>query len=310
MSLIPLRKPLGGLTSLREDVPHISDLAALLAGVKPVVYLDVGEEDRGYIDQLCRALKLVSLQPETELAMAGYHQSPRNRMLLLGRDPEALKAAARSWGRNSLDLEWGALLGYPKCCVKAYGVWARARMRLPYLDLVQWTWAHSNGNSYPFLLNNVFNFFSRCAAPAWQDEDHRRYLAIHRANERLSLPTLNVISWHPCSFRCAESVSKAETIFSFLLEYAPAYAARLKRYLAHPILHFDKYEFVVLDAARVREDEVEYKRLLPPFSLLPAEFVRQLAEGRRVVLEGGAVKLMPSERRIARGGSALLLDFR
>ena len=204
-----------------DDVPHISDLAGLLAGVKPVVYLDITDEDLGYIDRLCAALKLVCLQPEAELGITGFHQNPRSRMLLLGRERKTLKAAAGAWGRNPLDIDWGVLLGYPKCCVTAYRSWALARFRLPSFDIVRQTWANSVGHGpYSFMLNNVFNFFSRCAAPALHDSDRQSCLAIHRRNERLSLHTLNVITWHPCSFHCAESLAKGEAIWSFTLDCA------------------------------------------------------------------------------------------
>ncbi|MDD2804721.1 MAG: hypothetical protein PHV33_04145 [Elusimicrobiales bacterium] len=289
-----LKKPLArGIRELKLLDPTISDLAGLITGVKPVTYTDYSESDWPYIKGLCDALGLVYSDPEAAAARRGKHLGAApggRRMLLLAKKPGPLKAATAAWGKSAIDRDWGILLGYPECCVDAYIRWRTGFHEKK--DLVRFTAENTPaGEPWDFRLNNIVNYFSRVYGA-----DERQSRLISDLNQRagLLISIAHVASWHSCSYLCRESSKKAAAIFGFFEEYAPAYAAGLKRLLARPFLFVDKYDFLPLEKKAGAGWTYAYPAL--PLGLLPPARAAALKSA-------GALEL--AERGLKLGGSTL-----
>lgn len=262
-----LKKPLArGLGELKLLDPTISDLAGLIVGAKPVTYTDYTESDWPYIQGLCSALGLKYADPEAAAGRAGKHlgRAPGGRrMLLLAKKEAPLKAAVAAWGKSAIDRDWGVLLGYPECCVDAYIRWRTAFHDKK--DLVRFTAENTPaGRPWDFRLNNIVNYFSRVYG---SDERQSRLISDLNRRAGLLISVAHVASWHSCSYLCKASSKKAAAIYDFFEEYAPSYAAGLKRLLARPFLFVDKYDFAALEAKTAGGWAIKYPSL--PLGLLP-----------------------------------------
>jgi len=300
-----LKKPLArGITSLKLLDPTISDLAGLLTGVKPVTYTDYSKSDWPYIKGLCDALGLVYADPEAAAARRGKHlgSAPGGRkMLLLARKPGPLKAAVAAWGKSAIDRDWGLLLGYPECCVDAYIRW-RTAFHLKK-DLVRFTAENSPaGAAWDFKLNNLVNYFSRVYGA-----DERQSRLISDLNQRagLLISIAHVASWHSCSYLCKESSKKAAAIYDFFVDYAPAYAAGLKRLLARPFLFVDKYDFMPLDKKNGTGWAFTYPAL--PLGLLSPARAAALKKAGELKLAGSGLEV--GCKAIKTGRPPIILNF-
>ncbi|OGR81783.1 MAG: hypothetical protein A2X32_09890 [Elusimicrobia bacterium GWC2_64_44] len=300
-----LKKPLArGITSLKLLDPTISDLAGLLTGVKPVTYTDYAGSDWPYIKGLCDALGLVYADPEAAAARRGKHlgSAPGGRkMLLLARKPGPLKAAVAAWGKSAIDRDWGMLLGYPACCVDAYIRWRTGCHEQK--DLVRFTAENSPaGKAWDFKLNNIVNYFSRVYGA---DEPQSRLISDLNQRAGLLISIAHVASWHSCSYLCKESSKKASAIFEFFEDYAPAYAAGLKRLLARPFLFVDKYDFLPLEKKAGAGWAFTYPAL--PLGLLPPGRAAALKNSDGLEISGRGLKL--GGRTLKTPAAPLILNF-
>ncbi len=300
-----LKKPLArGITSLKLLDPTISDLAGLLAGVKPVTYTDYAPSDWPYLRDLCKALGLKYAHPEPAAARTGKHlgSAPGGRkMLLLAKKPGPLKEACEAWGKSAIGRDWGLLLGYPACCVDAYIRW-RGEFG-DKKDLVRFTAENTPaGKPWDFRLNNIVNYFSRVFGP-----DERRSRVISDLNLRagLLISAAHVASWHPCSYLCAASSKKAAAIYGFFEEYTPAYAAGLKRLLARPFLFVDKYDFLPLEKKAGAGWAFTYPAL--PLGLLPPGRAAALKNAGGLEICGRGLKL--GGKTLKTAAAPIILNF-
>ncbi len=265
---LTLARPLGNLSELRTKDPFISDLAALLTGVKPVIYIDYGGADWNYIKKIAAALKLRYVFPgELHPGAGNYHLRSKRKFLLLGRSEKALAKAAAAWRESVLGLDWGSALGYPDCCVRAYLKWKMtAAPGGP--DLVETEYYGTpEARAIDFRLNNVYNFFSRVTE---DPRDRENYRLLNAVNTEVDLPALNIISWHPCSYGCAASLKAGREVFSFMSHYMPAYADHLKGILSKPVLFLGKYFFLTF-TGQARKGRIDYKGICSPRSLMSKE---------------------------------------
>ena len=284
MPVIKLKKPLGGLTHLRDFDPGFADLAALLTGVKPVLYTDFEPGSWDYVKTLCDALKLEYIFPEDLYGAKHFKAVPPSgkKMLLIGRNLRDIRKAAESWHRSPTDPAWGVLLGYPECCVKAYIAW---RSVSENTDLIDYTLANTTDRSaFDFKLNNIFNYYSRLTG---KPADMADFARLRARNNKLDIAALQIISWHPCTYNCAKSARSGREIFRFMAEYLPERALWLKEKLAHPVLFGGKYEYAVLDGSS-DGFTAEYSGLLPPRSLLGAAASGVLLKSDALEVCGGA----------------------
>ena len=293
-----MERPLaGGISAVTVNDPTFSDLAGVITGMKPVTYTDCLTEDLPRIAGLCGKLKLKYLLPEEFLGKRGPHFIKAKKMVLMGRNLADLKRAATAWSSQSISEEWGCLLGYPECCVKAYFNWTNFKFKLKQRpDIIRRIFANTKKTArLDFRLNNIWNYFSRMNFKDRQDCSS--FDRIMDYNLDLDLPSTHVVSWHPCAYDCAESVRKAGVIFSFMQHHAPAYAAELRKRLANPVIFWDKFKYLFVDG-RVKNGLLHYKAVLPPRSLLGDKLCRLAAYA-------GSVKADESGAQFYRGGKPL-----
>jgi len=293
---LDLKKPLGnGIRSLRIIDPNLPDLAGLLTGEKPVLYTDYSPQDWNYIKDLCEKLKLKYLHPEELYRKTGFHADGGNsgrKMLLIGKEPRKLSLAAKCWNDSATNIEWGVLLGYPECCVKAYVKW---RMELSREhELINLTFDNSpRKGPYYFGLNNVFNLFSRISAG---ETGKSGRLSDLNKEKNIFISALHIASWHPCSYACPRSLKKAVKVYDFLRTYAPGYAGMLKALLARPVLFFGKFEFAVFNG-QVKDGLLSYRGLEAPVSLLKTGLSEKLRRGDAARVNAGSLVIKKGKGR-------------
>lgn len=278
-------------------VPRLGNLPieviALLAGVKPVIHCWASEADLPAIDELCARLRL------EKLVIPGERLG-----VLIGRDAAALKRTARQWGGEYFNP--GRSLGYPPCCTRWYYSHVVDKKDD---DLVRSILRHTRGRTaLPFLLNDAFYFYSR--VPSVQSGARRQKLFAR--NPDLDLDLLNLIPWHPCSYRCAPSLAKARRIWRTALKVAPDLAQALRACLGRPVVFWDWSRFAVLAKSRSKAGGVSYSAIEPPFSLLEPKLSARLQGADRVEVTRAGLELWKGGRRVGPlGGSPapVLLDF-
>ncbi len=279
-------------------VPRLGNLAvelvAMLAGVKPVTHVHARESDLPALEEIARRLKLALR------AFARTAGGEARLQVLLGTSEKDLAQTARLWGRE--DVNPGPSLGYPACCARAYERHTDDRSGD---DIVRAIARRTKSSGpLPFLLNDVFYFYSR----ALSIQDGARRQSLYAANPGLDLDLLNAIPWHPCSYLCAESRRKAERIWKTMKKTAPALAATLRETLARPVLFWDWDRFAVL--TRRRGPSFSYAGVGAPKSLLDAAPAALLAEGDRLVRSGKSFAVVRGEKELGvLPGEPLLLDF-
>lgn len=278
-------------------VPRLGNLPieviALLAGVKPVIHCWASEADLPAFDELCRRLRL------KKLVIPGERLG-----VLIGRDAAALKRTARLWGGEYFNP--GRSLGYPACCTRWYYSHVVDKKDD---DLVRSILRHTRGKeALPFLLNDLFYFYSR--VPSVQSGARRQKLFAR--NPDLDLDLLNLIPWHPCSYRCAPSLAKARRIWKTALKVAPELARALRACLGRPVVYWDWSRFAVLAREKSGAEGVAYSAVEPPFSLLEPRLLTKLQSADRVVSTPAGLELWKGPRSLGLlGGSPapVLLDF-
>jgi hypothetical protein len=285
-------------------VPRLGNLPieviALLAGAKPIIHCWAGEADLPSFDALCARLKLRKIVfPRSGTA------HPHTRLgVLIGRDAAALEKTAKIWDGEYFNP--GPSLGYPACCARRYYAFLNGPKSL---DLVHAIYRHTKKPAgLPFLLNDVFYFYSRL--PSVQSGARRQKL--FEKNPGLDLDMLNLIPWHPCSYRCAPSLAKAAAIWDTAQKTAPALAEALRACLGRPVVFWDWSRFAVLKKEPSRMDGLVYSAVEPPFSLLEKPSLAKLQRADRVVNTPKGLELWKGDRRTGLLGgkpAPILLDF-
>lgn len=242
--------------SLRMD-----DLASLVAGVKEVVYACVKDRaETRVMEELCADLKLerMVLGPAKPASAGGVD-------VLIGSNTRKLRRAAKYYDQPG-SFEWGAALDYPECCVRSYVQWRFLPRRR---DLVAFIYAATPaGRPISFLLNNVYNFYSRL----FEKDDGAAYGRFCGLNSGFDREP--VLPWHPCSYACSGSLAGGRRIFEVLERYMPGLAAARRETLSKPVLFRDKYLFAALEACGPRG---AYRLAERPRSLLGGAELKRLA---------------------------------
>lgn len=279
------------------------ELIAAMAGVKPVLHCWIDEGDLPYVSQLAASLSLKHLV---------YNRAgPGTQKLgvMIGKRLEDLEETAGIWDRPRSNP--GPQLGYPACCSKFYcDAYFDAQPADPPLDCIHHAARNTPpGGKLPFLLNDVFYLYSRKGHP----EDSARRETICRKNRGLNMDIMNIIPWHPCSYRCPESLAKGRAIWAKMLQVLPEHALTLRSCLARPVVFWDWTRFAVLKGAGDGPGRWRYEGLQPPYSLLEPELEALLRSGDRIeAASDGRLDVLKGRRRLGPlpGDPApILLDF-
>jgi len=243
--VLKLARPLAGIKRLLNHDPFISDLAALLTDVKPVIYIDIEDSHWPYLSDLCEKLRLKyvfpeGLHPEVTNPHNLFHLRPGKKHIIIGKEAGKVEKAARYWTRLG-SVPWGIALGYPECCVKHYTGWKKDTtdpdiMRHIYMNT-------RRKDELSFKLNNTWNLYSQSRNSLKETSDFRKMDSLNPSG----LQFVQVISWHPCSYDCRKSLAAADKIYDFMLHYVPEHAALLKKRLSKPVVMLDKYHFVAFN---------------------------------------------------------------
>lgn len=274
------------------------EAAAIIAGVKPATQCWIETGDRDYLEQLCAAFGWRSLIYERQRSAQGQERLA----VMIGPREAALSEAAEAWQRPQSNP--GPQLGYPPCCSEFYCRWINEGKA--GLDVIPLILRHTPEPwRLPFALNDLFYWYSR--PPRADAADRRERLC--RVNAGLDVNVLNVVPWHPCSYRCEASLSAAAAILRTMKARCPALAAAARACLTRPALFWDWDRFAVLDG-RSEGETVVFKGLRPPFSLLEDGLAAAVRAADRLTVEAdGVPRLWTGRRRGPRLEGAVLLDF-
>jgi len=138
--------------------PNITDLAMVLAGLKPLLYSHVAQDEVVWIRSLLDFFDL-----EYQLKRRKNPGSNNAWDLFAGLKGAPLKRAvelSRAGKVREPDLEWSALLGYPSCCTRAFA--KNFKGSDPGRDVVPFIYKQTTRKTaLPFYLNNIFNYSTR-----------------------------------------------------------------------------------------------------------------------------------------------------
>lgn len=154
----------------------------------------------------------------------------RSGTYVLSKEARCVRQALAAYSAQRYDLI-GALLGYPKCCVRRHvGI---ITGKGPMNDFVRRSAAASKG--FLWQLNNVLDFDGRLNGPGAAGLDLS------------GLPHASLISHNPCRYDCAPSLKIAELNRALLRrETGEADAEGGPALLALPVLYADDFNFAVL----------------------------------------------------------------
>lgn len=280
------------------------EVAACLAGVKPVIQTWILEPDLSYADALCKTLGWRRLEHERQAS----GPPPARVGLMLGKDRKRLAAAASAWSRA--DHNPGVALGYPRCCATFYWDCDPAKGAASGVDIIHKIRENTPrpGGPLPFLLNDCFYLFSR----RWAPEDAGKRDALAAKNAGLDLNALNAVPWHSCSYRCPVGLARARKAWAFMKASVPALADVIERHLKGPVLFWHWDRFAALDAVKAGPDRWKVRGLRPPYALLEPAEDAALRAGGELTRRGRAWRLRRGGRTVwsAPGELPFLLDFR
>lgn len=276
------------------------ELAAHLAGFKPVIHCWIQAADRSYLDALGDAFGLKAL------VFARQGEPGAERLgVMLGRDERETQDAALAWTRPRSNP--GPELGYPPCCIKFYCAWLDDPTADSGPDIVRRILANTpEPVALAFPLNDAYYLYSRRG----RVDDGDRREAVVRLNAGLDMNVLNAIPWHPCSYRCAPSLKAGRATLDFLSRACPALAGLIRSSLAHPVVFWDWDRFAALRATGRKGRDISYDAILPPFTALDARDAELLRAGNRLRLEPGrSARVYAGRRALGELAAAAFLDF-
>jgi hypothetical protein len=264
--VLQLARPLAGMKRLLNHDPFISDLAALLTDVKPVIYIDFEDSHWPYLSGLCEKLRLrylfpEELYPEIRNPHNLFHLRRGKKHIIIGKDMGKVETAARHWKRLG-GVPWGLALGYPECCVKHYTGWKKNTADPDIMRHIYLNTRHKEKLS--FMLNNTWNLYSQSRNSPKETRDFRKMDSLNTSG----LQFVQVISWHPCAYDCHKSLAAADKIYAFMSHYVPEHAFLLKKRLSKPVVMLDKYKFIAFNGF-IDGRTLYHAGIAEPRSLIP-----------------------------------------
>jgi hypothetical protein len=275
------------------------EMTAMLAGVKPVTHAWVDESDYPRVRAMAASLGAKTL------VYARREEGGRTRCgVMIGPDASRLDACAAVW--ESPNANPGEHLGYPPCCVARF--WEMTQDSYAGPDFVLAALARTEGNDpLPWPINNLYYMYSR---PFRADHPQRRE-AIAKLNPGLPVDVLNLISWHPCHYRCAASLAYARAVHKTMLKVMPDLADLVAGALARPVLFWDWWRFAALGGAARAKGGTRFAGVERPLTPIEMGDAAALAAGGTLSRgDDGTWSVTPPSGPAARlSGSPALLEF-
>ena len=278
-----------------EEVPDLSgteelELYALRAGLKPVTFLTLRPDQL----EAARALLppgacVLSLERRVKRGPLDAWDDRRDQgdavvELYVSRDRSLAERARQLQAEGDPSravVELGALLGYPRCCVEAFAAQD-----------------DRSNNSLDRHLSAA-----RTEASVWPWE--------------LANTHVTVVPFFPCAYTCAAALRFARATLGAMEAARPGWTARLRAWLARPVLYVSQEVQLVLEGtaegAAVRYDTVAWvTQRHGPEEVTPAErLARIVARGDSLRLQGDVLEVFAGQVCVARMGARLvsLLPF-
>lgn len=201
------------------------DVVGLWYGYKKIISVGLSGEASKRLEKVFARYGL-----RFEVTGEDFDYRRRSGTYLVAKEAGFIKQAAAAYAAQRYDLI-GALLGYPKCCVKRHC--AIITGKGPMNDFVRRSAAASK--RFLWQLNNVLDF------------DGRLNGARAAGLDLAGLPHASLISHNPCAYDCAPSLKIAELNRALLRrESGLADAEGGQAELALPVLYADDFNFAVL----------------------------------------------------------------
>lgn len=287
------------------------ELISFLAGIKPTLFYLVEdfELSKSIIQEICGGKKLYfgELGPEKlgdafRLAKNGIIQNKKSKQkyLIVSRHKNVPEKLINSYLNYEFE-KVGKLLGYPPCCAKYFSKIPDKRSQS-----VQSIFRNTRGRPV-YYVNSIYNFSARLHA-----EDSRDVKKIGEKNSKSEGHSFYLIPYHPCSFCCKKSIEIGKkTLFAFR-ELDPRNAEIFEAILKKPILFLDKFHWITFNGF-VKQNNIFYQSISPPFSLVGDEILAKIKAGSRLALKKGRVVVFDNNYIVGRLNfkrfDPIILDF-
>ncbi len=190
--------------------------------------------------------------------------------------------------------EMFSLLGYPRCCVKLFLKFNNSDHVGDLIPLIQANTRQATAHS--FVVNNAYNTAGRVQA----------------ASGAVNFITkIHILPWHPCSYDCAQSLSRGNALFQFIESIAPDLAQRLQRALRGVVLYFDNGHCASFEGAMDGRNRLQYNAMRFSPTLRDYYFLKNLRAGNELRIEDNVVRIRKDGQALGSRvcTTPLLLDF-
>ncbi|HOJ86413.1 MAG: hypothetical protein N2Z60_04605 [Elusimicrobiales bacterium] len=258
------------LIEKRPKTLQINDLAALFCGDKKVVYTATqDQEDEERVKELCDRFKFKLLIMK-EKGKNVFNQNHTD--ILIGTDTKRMEEAKKLFLENRLK-EWGIYLDYPECCVESYSEWDYKESLIAYIFSKT-----KIKTKTPFYINNITNFYSRTPDPRKRVKIlFKNFLEKNKELFSSGMDFEPIITWHPCSYNCKESIKRGEKIYEFMEKHIPERAKIRKELLSGIFIFKDDFEFLAIKGeikAIGKNISINIKKILPwPKTFFKKEYI-------------------------------------
>lgn len=249
-----IKKKLFSLILKKPRSLRLCELLSLLCDDKEVVWISVNSFDevlvlKEYLDVL--NLKLFVLE--------NTMVETKKIQVFIGKRVRSLERVVKLFSSLELSIsDIGFELGYPKCCVENF-VNYREKFKG---SLIEFICNNSPKNKvYPFYLNNIGATYSLLPRDSAKRKLVEREIKdfIKNNSDRIGNFVIDyivdpLITWHPCSYVCNESLKRAKKVFDFLKSVLPDLSELKKDYLSKSVLFLNYFQFVLLEVNIVKKN--------------------------------------------------------
>ncbi|MGC8728716.1 MAG: hypothetical protein ACP5SD_05555 [Elusimicrobiales bacterium] len=274
------------LIEKRPKTLQINDLAALFCGDKKVVYTATQDkEDEERVKELCDKFKFKLLIMK-ENGKNVFNQNHTD--ILIGTDIKRMEEAKKLFLENRLK-EWGIYLDYPECCVESYSEWDYKESLIAYIFSKTKT-----KTKIPFYINNITNFYSRTPDPRKRVKIlFKNFLEKNKELFSAGMDFEPIITWHPCSYDCKESLIRGKKIYEFMKKYIPERTQIRKEILSNIFIFKDDFEFLAINGdikSLGKNIHINIKKILPwPKTFLKKEEISSIKKTKNIKSSYGKI---------------------
>jgi len=255
----------------------------LKAGIKPVIRTGITENVIKDLENFCKKFEVFVLIKKMNKLYGQKLDKPFISAYISLSEKLAIEAYEAE--KNEDRLEFGKLLGYPKCCTKNFIKNLKKEEEYTILSY------KNTRTKSSFFCNNTFNFDSKVG--------FKDTLKIFKNNYQIfnKVEDLFLIRHIPCSFDCKKSIEIGEKTLKILKKEMPEFAEKILNAIKRPILHFDYFNWVVFDG-EVDDNNLKYKKILPFKSLFPEDKLTKIKNGSRIKVSKDKILVLKNYEKL------------